>query len=120
VDGSSEDTNRRPHRTWAEAKQLVVEFERGGTTREEFCRRHGISFWSFSRYRGRWLREQQAATGAAEWVAVELHQGKGGAAAPPAAGSGLALLLRSGLRIEVGRDFDARTLTALVKVLEPR
>jgi hypothetical protein len=36
-----------------------------------------------------------------------------------AGASGLALVLRSGRRIEIGRGFDAKTLEQLVHLLEP-
>ena len=49
-------------------------------------------------------------------LAVEVS---GRAAAPVATtGSGLAVLLRGGRRIEVGRGFDAGALEQLVRVLE--
>ncbi len=51
----------------------------------------------------------------ARWVTVEVSGGKhvaGGGA------SELTLVLRSGLRLEIGRGFDPATLARLVAVLE--
>jgi hypothetical protein len=39
--------------------------------------------------------------------------------AHPAGASGLAVVLASGRRIEVGRGFDANTLEQLVSLVEP-
>ena len=50
------------------------------------------------------------------WVAVEVSAGRAVLEGP--ASSGLAVGLRSGRRIEVGRGFDAQSLAQLVDVLE--
>jgi hypothetical protein len=104
---------RRRRRSWAEAEQLVAEFEASGLGREEFCRGHGLAFSTLARYRKRRERGQGEGTGPSRWLAVDL------AGSPPAGASGLALVLRSGRRIEVGRGFDAKTLEQLVHLLEP-
>ena len=107
----------RRRRSWAEAAQLVTEFEAGGLGREEFCRERGLVSSTLARYRKRRQQEQGEATaGPGRWVAVELagsHQ-----AGASKAASGLAVVLASGRRIEVGRGFDAKTLERLLGLLE--
>ena len=103
----------RRRRSRAEAEQLVVEYEAGGMSREEFCRKHGLALSTLARYLRR--REQVAGEGAgpSRWLAVELS------GAHPAGASFLAVVLTGGRRIEVGRGFDAQTLVQLVSLLEP-
>ena len=108
----------RRRRSWAEAAQLVTEFEAGGLGREEFCRERGLVSSTLARYRKRRQQEQGEATaGPGRWVAVELagsHQ-----AGASKAASGLTVALASGVRIEIALGFDARTLQHLLRVLTP-
>jgi transposase-like protein len=103
----------RRRRSRAEAEQLVAEFEAGGLGREEFCRKHELAFSTLARYRRRRERGQGEGAGPSRWLAVDL------ADSPQAGASGLAVVLTSGRRIEVGRGFDAKTLEQLVHLLEP-
>ena len=111
----SEGPGGRPRRrrSRAEAERLVVEYEAGGMSREEFCRKHGLALSTLARHQRRREQGQDEGAGPSRWLAVEL------AGSPPAGASGLALVLRSGRRIEVGRGFDAKTLEQLVHLLEP-
>ena len=69
---------------------------------------------TLGRYRSR--RERQAPSGRNALLAVEVS---GRAPAPVAStGSALAVVLRGGRRIEVGRGFDTGALEQLVRVLE--
>jgi hypothetical protein len=104
---------RRRRRSWAEAEQLAAEFEASGLGREEFCRKHGLAFSTLARYRRRRKQGPGEGAGPSRWLAVEL------AGSPQPGASGLALVLTSGRRIEVGRGFDAKTLEQLVHLLEP-
>jgi hypothetical protein len=107
---------RRRRRSRPEAEQLVAEFEASGLSREKFCRERELALSTLARYRKR-RQEQGDAAGPSRWVAVELagsHQTGASKAA-----SGLAVVLASGRRIEVGRGFDANTLEQLVSLLEP-
>ena len=65
---------------------MVVEYEAGGMSREEFCRKHGLALSTLARYQ-RW-REQGRDEGAgpSRWLAVELS------GAHPAGASGLAVV----------------------------
>ena len=92
---------------------MVAEFEASGLGREEFCREHGLTVSTLARYRKRRKQGQGEGAGPSRWLAVEL------AGSPQAGASGLAVVLRSGRRIEVGRGFDAKTLQQLVPLLEP-
>ena len=99
---------------------MVGEFEAGGLSRVEFCRRHGLALTTLTRHRRR-QRERGEAAGPGRWVAVELS----GSHHSVASGAGgalwarLAVVLSSGRRIEVGREFDAKTLEQLLHLLEP-
>ena len=92
---------------------MVVEYEAGGMSREEFCRKHGLALSTLARYQRRREQGQDEATGPGRWLAVELS------GAHPAGANGLAVVLTGGRRIEVGRGFDAQTLQQLVSLLEP-
>ena len=103
----------RRRRSRHEVEQLVAEFESSGLSRMEFCRERGLALSTLGRYR---RRERQAPTGSGALLAVEVS---GRAPAPLGATIGaLAVVLRGGRRIEVGRGFDAGALEQLVRVLE--
>jgi transposase-like protein len=104
----------RRRRSRQEVEQLIEEYESSGLSRSEFCRERGLSLSTLSRYRKR--RTRQAPAGHNALLAVEVS---GRAPAPIAAtGSALAVVLRGGRRIEVGRGFDTGALEQLVRVLE--
>jgi hypothetical protein len=101
-------------RSRQEVEQLVTEYETSGLSRDEFCRERGLGLSTLDRYRTQ--RKRQAPAGSKALLAVEVS---GRAAAPTAAtGSALAVVLRGGRRIEVGRGFDTSALAQLVRVLE--
>jgi hypothetical protein len=94
-----------------EVEQLVAEFESSGLSRIEFCRERGLALSTLGRYR---RRERQAPAGSGALLAVEVS----GRAPLGATIGALAVVLRGGRRIEVGRGFDACALEQLVRVLE--
>jgi hypothetical protein len=96
-----------------EVEQLVAEYESSGLSRIEFCRERGLALSTLGRYR---RRERQAPAGSRALLAVEVS-GRAPASLG-ATGSALAVVLRGGRRIEVGRGFDACALEQLVRVLE--
>ncbi len=108
---------RRRRRSQAEIELLVVEFESSGTDREEFCQRHGLALSTRARYRRRLRAAPGDAGSSGRWLAVELTGP--GAAGGNGLGSGLAVVLSRGRRIEVGIGFDAATLGHLLRLLEP-
>ena len=104
----------RRRRSRQEVEQVVAEYESSGLSQIEFCRERGLALSTLGRYRSR--QQRQASVGNNALLAVEVS---GRALAPMAAtGSALAVVLRSGRRIEVGRGFDTGALEQLVRVLE--
>lgn len=101
-------------RSRQEVEQVVAEYESSGLSRIEFCRERGVALSTLGRYRSR--QQRQASAGSNALLAVEVC----GRASTPigATGSALAVVLRSGRRIEVGRGFDTGALEQLVRVLE--
>jgi hypothetical protein len=102
----------RRRRSRREVEQLVAEFELSGLSRSEFCRERGLALSTLGRYKRR--RERHEPTRSNALLAVELSS----RSSVGAAGSALAVVLRGGRRIEVGRGFDADALEELVRVLE--
>src|SRR5882724_4327051 len=104
----------RRRRSRQEVEQVVAEYESSGLSQIEFCRERGLALSTLGRYRSR--QERQAVAGSNALLAVEVC---GRAPAPTdATSSALAVVLRSGRRIEVGRGFDRSALEQLVRVLE--
>src|SRR5215469_6143224 len=105
----------RQRRTRAEVEQLVAEFESSGMRRSEFCRSRGLSWGTLNRHLKRQRGQRHAVKAVGRLLTVEL-------ASPDRTGQresgGLAVVLASGRRIEVGSGFDTHTLQRLVSVLE--
>ena len=116
MDEQTQTVTPSRRRSRAEAEQLVAEYETSGLSRTEFCRERGLSLATLARYRRR--HAQGETTPGNRWIAVEVS-GTGPVAAA-ATGSGLAVALPGGRRIEVGRGFDNDTLVQLLSVLERR
>jgi transposase-like protein len=104
----------RRRRSREETEQLVAEYEASGLRQVEFCRKQGLSLATLARYRKRQTQGSPAVGN--RWV--EVKESAGRPMQEDGARSGLAVALRSGRRIEVGRGFDAHTLTQLLDVLE--
>jgi hypothetical protein len=104
----------RSRRSRQEVEQLVAEYESSGLSRIEFCRERGVALSTLGRYRSR--QKRQAPDGGDGLLAVEVSGRR--QASGMGAGSALAVVLRGGRRIEVGRGFDADALEQLVRVLE--
>jgi hypothetical protein len=120
MDEQAQVVEGRRRRSRAEAEALVAAYEASGLDRIEFCRQQGLSLATLARYRKRW-RQQQAENGVTagnRWLAVEVSGVS--AVAASGTGSGLAIALPDGRRIEVGRGFDGQTLVQLLGVLERR
>ena len=114
MDQQAQVVEVRRRRSRAEAEQLVAEYETGGLSRVEFCRKQGLSLATLARYRKR--RAQGNPAPGDRWVAVEVSGGR--PRLESGASSGLAVALPGDRRIEVGCGFDARTLAQLLGVLE--
>jgi hypothetical protein len=106
--------NAPRRRSRQEVDQLVTEYETSGLSRDEFCRERGVGLSTLDRYRTR--RKRRVPAGSNALLAVEVST----QAPAPIAGTGsaLAVVLRGGRRIEVGRGFDTSALAQLVRVLE--
>ena len=116
MDKQTQAVNIKRRRSRAEIQQLMAEFEASGLGRTAFCQQRGLSLSTLARYRKR--QEQKAAETAEgkRWLAVEVSGSAAVAGAERA--SSLAVVLRDGRRIEVGRGFDAGTLQRLLAVVE--
>jgi len=116
VDEQTRAPKTKRRRSRAEVKQLVAEFEASGLGRTAFCQQRGLSLSTLTRYR----RGAQQATGKVaegkRWLAVEVSGS--GAVGRGERASGLAVVLASGRRIEIGRSFDADTLKRLLAAVE--
>lgn len=104
----------RRRRTPAEVDQLISEYEASGLRRNEFCQTHGLPLATLGRHLRRRQRGNAAQSG--QWLAVELRGPN--LAAGSRADSGVAVVLSSGRRIEIGREFDANTLRQVIRSLE--
>lgn len=101
-------TGVRHYRSRIEAAQLVADFRASGLTRPEFCEQHCVAVSTLNRYISRYSGE--GADGP-RLLRVEVTE-------PACRGSGVAVLLACGRRLEVARGFDKATLAEAVSVLE--
>jgi len=92
-----------------EADQLAAEFEASGLTRREFCEQHRVALKTLSRYLSRHSRQQRSGTPGLLRVEVS---------ACASIGSGIAVVLACGRRVELAKGFDTATLAQAVSVLE--
>lgn len=102
-------TGIRRYRSRAEAAQLAAEFRVSGLTRREFSEQHRVALNTLNRYISRYSGEKSAA--APQLLRVEVSE-------PARIGSGIAVVLGCGRRVELARGFDAATLAQAVSVLE--
>lgn len=103
---------RRAPEQWA---VLVKEYEASGQSQRGFCAERGIGQSSL-RYWRRRLQENMPGSGTtcgARLVPVSLCEER-----PAYAGSGLTLVARNGLRIEVLPGFDVTTLERVLATLD--
>jgi transposase-like protein len=114
MDEQAVNLGARRRRSRAEIERLVADYESSGLGRAEFCRKHRLSLSTLARYRKGRAEADRAPK--SRWLAVEVSGSD--AASETGANSGLTVALTGGRRIEIGRGFDARTLTQLVTVLE--
>lgn len=115
MDEQTQTAGVRRRRSRAEVEQVAAEFETSGLKPTEFCRAYGLSLSTLNRYRHRCAPQRETAGGSG-WLAVEVSGP--GHTMVSAGGSGIAVVLASGRRIEVKRGFDPGTLAQLVRVLE--
>jgi hypothetical protein len=111
-----QEAAQKRRRTPAEVEQVVSQFEGSGLNRSQFCRQQGLTLGTLNRYVKRTYEASTNSAMKGGLVAVELS----GVKRDPdrGTGCGLAVVLASGRRIEVGASFDGPTLQRLVQVLE--
>ena len=109
---------RRTREQW---QSIVEGWSSSSLTQAQYCAQQGISVTSFHRWRDRLAQDvdsgdrgtRQDVTERVGWVPVELHEVPASVMAGPA----LTLVLANGLRLEVGADFEPRTLRRVLAVL---
>ena len=111
----SQEVSGRKRRSREEIQRLMMEFEASGLRQNEFCRKRGLALSTLQRQlKKRRLDQGQAKSN--RLVAVELagkdRDGNNGTLCA------LEVVLASGRRIEVRRDFDSQTLLRVVEILE--
>mgnify|MGYP006271876415 CR=1 FL=1 len=100
-------------------RQWVEGWPSSGLTQQAYCERHGIAVASLRRWRGIFQAERTGGSGGdaaverAHRVPVRLVDDE------PGPSPALTLVLADGVRLEIGRGFDAATLTRLLDVLRP-
>jgi transposase-like protein len=103
---------RRGPEQW---RRLIERYERGTLTQARFCEREGIAPSTFQYWRRR-LREEAgdcvAPSGAERLVEVRVREEP-----REPAGTGLRIVLPSGLSIAVEAGFDAATLQRVLEIL---
>ena len=113
---SEERVSVARRRTPAEAAQLVAEYEASQLSKRDFCRQRGVALSTLEAYRSGRRLGSAARAKPARWMEVEVQgtqsEGLG------KEGSGLALVLDKGRKIEVSRGFDTATLERLLSLLE--
>jgi hypothetical protein len=112
----NQEVGARKRRSSEEVKRLIVEFEASGLRRDEFCRTRGMALSTLRRHLKKHALGEAGVKTGGRLVAVELS-GKD-ANRNPRTACALEVVLSSGRRIEVRREFDSATLGRVVKVLE--
>jgi hypothetical protein len=97
-------------RSAKEVEQIVLEFERSGLSRREYCERRGIARPTLDWYR----RRVQAGRNSPSLVQVRIEKAK--APVIDGAGDGFTLVLANGCRIETGWNFGEAELARLIRI----
>jgi hypothetical protein len=106
----------RKRRGRQEIKRLVMEFESSGLRQSEFCRRHNLAPGTLKRGLRRRRTEVEGQSEAKRLVEMKLAGIQRNGSGPGSCS--LEVALAEGRRIEVRRDFDAETLSRLIRTLE--
>jgi transposase-like protein len=112
----NQQVEARKRRSSEEVKRLVVEFKASGLRRNEFCRIHGMALSTLRRHLKNHGSGKAGVKAGCQLMAVELP--RPGWDRNPGTACALEVVLSSGRRIEVRREFDSATLGRVVKVLE--
>jgi hypothetical protein len=104
---------RSGYRREEDARVVLAEWRGSGLELEEFARRHRLS----RRRMQRWSERLSPRRGLTfHPLAVRVEEPVSGG--PSSEDCGVALVLRGGRRIAVGRDFDEGVLTRVVRVVD--
>lgn len=112
----NQQVEARKRRSSEEVKRLVVEFKASGLRRNEFCRIHGMALSTLRRHLKNHGSGKAGVKAGCQLMAVELP--RPGRDRNPGTACALEVVLSSGRRIEVRREFDSTSLGRVVKVLE--
>lgn len=118
-------------------RERIAAWRESGQTQQAFCQTHGVSVSSFSHWKSRLAKREEAKLaagvegsasgscgekipGAMRWN--EVHWPAVGVEAPQAApdSSGFEIVLPRGLSVRLGPRFEAESLRRLLAVLEER
>ena len=96
----------------------MSEFASSGMRQNEFCSSRSLSLSTLARHlkKRRWKKKRKSTGAKCKLLGVELTTKK--PAAESASSCGLAVVVSSGRRIEVERNFDVPTFERLVNALE--
>jgi len=106
----------RKRRSRQEIKRLATEFETSGLRRSEFYRKHNLALGTLQRGLRRRRTEVEGQSEGRRLVEVKMAGIQRNGSGPGSCS--LEVVLAEGRRIEVRRDFDAETLTRLIRTLE--
>ena len=112
----NQEVEARKRRSSEEVRRLVVEFEASGLRRNEFCRTRGMALSTLRRHLKNHGSGKARVKAGCRLAAVELPRPERDR--NPGTACALEVVLSSGRRIEVRREFDSTTLGRVVKVLE--
>ena len=94
----------------------MAEFETSGLRRSEFCQKHHLALGTLQRGLRRRRTEVEGQSEGRRLVEVKMAGIQRNGSGPGSCS--LEVVLAEGRRIEVRRDFDAETLTRLIRTLE--
>src|SRR5258708_28920625 len=106
----------RKRRSRQEIKRLVREFETSGLRRSEFCHKHNLALGTLQRGLRRRRMEVERQSGGKRLVEVKMARIQRNGSGPETCA--LEVVLAEARRIEVRRDFDAETLSRLIRTIE--
>ncbi len=89
-------------------ERQIARWRASGVSMAAYCRRHGLSYWTFVRWH---RRLEQAIASASPLTLIPV-------VAPTPNGSVITIRLPDGVGIEVERGFDAAVLNAVVRALQ--
>ena len=105
--------SRNPYWGEEDARVVLAEWSSSGLELEEFARRHGLNAGRLRRW-----SERLGPRRGLKFHPVELRFDGLSTRLPVSGEGGVAVVLRGGRRVAVGRDFDEELLARVVQVVE--